>query len=92
MVVIGCADRAAKVDVVGTNPRDGWRGPFYPGDLPKNQQLRYYATRLSMTEINGSFYNRTPTLEAVRAWRNDTPKDFVFTWKTSKFITQSGRP
>jgi hypothetical protein len=53
---------------------DGWRGPFYPADLPKNQWLRYYAIRFSTTEINGSFY-RTPTLEAVRAWRNDTPKN-----------------
>ena len=38
---------------------DGWRGLFYPGDLPKNAWLRYYATQFSTTEINGSFY-RTP--------------------------------
>jgi uncharacterized protein YecE (DUF72 family) len=65
---------------------DGWRGPFYPDGVPKRQWLRYYATRFSTTEINGSFY-RTPTLEAVRAWRDDTPKDFGFAWKASKFIT-----
>jgi uncharacterized protein YecE (DUF72 family) len=65
---------------------DGWRGPFYPKDVTKKEWLRYYATQFETAEINGSFY-RTPSLEAVRNWRNDTPKDFVFAWKASKFIT-----
>lgn len=65
---------------------EGWRGPFYPEDEPKKNWLRYYATCFTATEINGSFY-RTPTLEAVRAWRDQTPKDFMFAWKASKFIT-----
>jgi len=33
-----------------------------------------------------SFY-RTPSLEAVRGWAGQTPKDFVFAWKASRFIT-----
>jgi len=65
---------------------DGWRGPFYPRDVPKKDWLRYYGSRFPTTEINGSFY-RTPSLEAVRAWRQQTPDDFVFAWKASKFIT-----
>ena len=65
---------------------DGWRGPFYPSELPKKDWLSWYATQFPTTEINGSFY-RTPSLEAVRAWRDQTPKDFVFAWKASKFIT-----
>jgi uncharacterized protein YecE (DUF72 family) len=65
---------------------DGWRGPFYPAKAPKKDWLRYYATHFPTTEINGSFY-RTPSLEAVRAWREQTPKDFLFAWKASKFIT-----
>jgi len=32
------------------------------------------------------FY-RTPTLGAVRGWRDQTPDDFLFAWKASKFIT-----
>ena len=36
--------------------------------------------------VSNSFY-RTPSLEAVRHWRNAIPKDFVFAWKASKFIT-----
>ena len=65
---------------------DGWRGPFYPKDVPKKRWLNWYSERFATTEINGSFY-RTPSLEAVQTWRNDTPKDFVFAWKASKFIT-----
>ena len=65
---------------------DGWRGPFYPKDVPKKDWLGWYATRFPTTEINGSFY-RTPSLEAVRHWRGQTPKDFLFSWKASKFIT-----
>jgi uncharacterized protein YecE (DUF72 family) len=65
---------------------DGWRGPFYPNEVPKKRWLNWYAEQFATTEINGSFY-RTPSLEAVRAWRDDTPEDFLFAWKASKFIT-----
>src|SRR5688572_9004901 len=65
---------------------DGWRGMFYPADVPKRLWLRWYSGRFSTAEINGSFY-RTPSLEAVKAWREQTPDDFVFAWKASKFIT-----
>ena len=64
---------------------DGWRGPFYP-KLAKKKWLCWYASQFPTTEINGSFY-RTPSLEAVAAWRDQTPKDFLFAWKASKFIT-----
>jgi uncharacterized protein YecE (DUF72 family) len=65
---------------------DGWRGPFYPKDVPKKEWLAWYGGQFPTAEINGSFY-RTPSLEAVRAWRDQTPADFVFAWKASKFIT-----
>src|SRR5688500_10439884 len=65
---------------------DGWRGPFYPEDVPKRLWLKWYSTVFRTTEINGSFY-RTPSLEAVENWRKETPAEFVFTWKASKFIT-----
>jgi uncharacterized protein YecE (DUF72 family) len=65
---------------------DGWRGPFYPKTVPKRAWLAYYASQFSTTEINGSFY-RTPTPEAVLAWREATPPAFTFAWKASRFIT-----
>lgn len=63
-----------------------WQGPFYPTEVAKRDWLRWYAAQFSTTEINGSFY-RTPSEEAVRNWREQTPRDFVFAWKASKFIT-----
>jgi uncharacterized protein YecE (DUF72 family) len=65
---------------------DSWRGPFYPAEVAKKDWLRYYAAAFRSSEINGSFY-RTPSCEAVRAWGSQTPADFVFAWKASKFIT-----
>jgi uncharacterized protein YecE (DUF72 family) len=65
---------------------DSWRGALYPPKLAKKDWLRFYGTQFSSAEINASFY-RTPTLEAVRAWREQTPHGFVFAWKASKFIT-----
>jgi uncharacterized protein YecE (DUF72 family) len=65
---------------------DSWRGPFYPAGLPIKSQLQYYASQFQTAELNGVFY-RTPTPEAVSSWKKQTGKDFVFTWKASKFIT-----
>jgi uncharacterized protein YecE (DUF72 family) len=65
---------------------DSWRGPFYPKDLPRHAWLPWYGTQFATTEINFSFY-RTPSLEAVRGWRKRTPREFMFAWKASKFIT-----
>jgi uncharacterized protein YecE (DUF72 family) len=63
-----------------------WRGPFFPPDLAAKDHLAFYATRFNATELNAPFY-RTPTLDAVKRWRNSTPDDFAFAWKASKFIT-----
>jgi uncharacterized protein YecE (DUF72 family) len=63
-----------------------WRGPFFPKNVMVKHHLDYYATQFSSTELNGVFY-RTPTVEAVRGWRDNTPDDFIFAWKASKFIT-----
>jgi uncharacterized protein YecE (DUF72 family) len=65
---------------------DSWRGPFYPADLPTKAKLQYYASQFQTAELNAVFY-RTPTRDAVRSWEEQTGKDFVFTWKASKFIT-----
>jgi hypothetical protein len=81
------ANRTVKI-WIGTSGRtyDGWRGPFYPKETPKRLWLTYYSTQFHTTEINGSFY-RTPAIDAVRNWRDSTPREFTFAWKASKFIT-----
>lgn len=32
-----------------------WKGPFYPGDLPADGMLAFYAARLPSVEINNTF-------------------------------------
>jgi uncharacterized protein YecE (DUF72 family) len=64
----------------------GWRGPFYPRDVPKRRWLEWYAGQFPTTEVNGSFY-RTPSLDTVRHWRDQSSEGFLFAWKASKFIT-----
>ncbi len=63
-----------------------WRGRFYPDRTPRKQWLPWYAAQFLTTEVNGSFY-RTPSIEAVESWREQTPARFRFAWKASKFIT-----
>jgi uncharacterized protein YecE (DUF72 family) len=63
-----------------------WRGVFFERSIPVARHLEFYASRFPTTELNGVFY-RTPTVEAVRAWGERTPDNFVFAWKASKFIT-----
>lgn len=65
---------------------DSWRGRFYPEGLPIKARLQYYASQFEAAELNGVFY-RTPTPDAVKSWQEQTGKNFVFTWKASKFIT-----
>src|SRR5438045_8965953 len=79
--------RTCKI-MIGTSgwTYDGWRGPFYPKEVPKRLWLSYYASQFCTTEINSSFY-RTPALETVVTWRNSTPPKFAFAWKASKFVT-----
>jgi uncharacterized protein YecE (DUF72 family) len=73
------------VGTSGWSYRD-WRGRFYPAAMPQKRWLNYYADRFWTTEINASFY-RTPSVEAVQNWRDQTPEKFRFAWKGSKFIT-----
>src|SRR4051794_8276429 len=54
-----------------------WRGPFFPREVMVKHHLAFYATQFGSAELNGVFY-RTPSLAAVRGWRDQTPDDFVF--------------
>src|SRR6201989_1483668 len=65
---------------------ESWRGPFFPERLMIRHQLSYYASQFETAELNGVFY-RTPTEAAVKSWREQTGRHFVFAWKASKFIT-----
>jgi uncharacterized protein YecE (DUF72 family) len=67
-----------------------WRGDFYPKGLPQRRELEYAAGRLGSIEINGSFYS-LQRLSSYRHWAEQTPDDFVFAVKGSRFITHLKR-
>ncbi|MGH9369848.1 MAG: DUF72 domain-containing protein, partial [Thermoanaerobaculia bacterium] len=68
----------------------GWKGSFYPEDLPASEMLRYYAGRLSAVEINNTFY-RMPRAEMLTHWAGQVPAGFVFVLKASQRITHQKR-
>jgi uncharacterized protein YecE (DUF72 family) len=65
-----------------------WRGTFYPEKLPQKQWLSYYVEHFDTVELNNTFY-RLPTFEAMNAWRENTPENFLFAVKGSRFITHN---
>ncbi len=68
----------------------GWKGSFYPQDLPAKQMLRYYGERFGAVEINGSFY-RMPTVSTLESWASEVPADFKFAFKAPQQITHFKR-
>jgi uncharacterized protein YecE (DUF72 family) len=65
-----------------------WIGPFYPSKTSPPQMLEHYVHHFDTLELNNSFY-RLPTADAFAAWRDATPRNFVFAVKASRFITHN---
>lgn len=63
-----------------------WRERFYPAHLPPSQWLVFYAQHFDTVEVNNSFY-RLPKRETFERWRAETPDNFAFSVKASRFIT-----
>ena len=63
-----------------------WRGAFYPPGLPANRELEFASRAVNTIEINGTFYS-TFKPDTWRKWRDETPDDFVFAIKASRFCT-----
>jgi uncharacterized protein YecE (DUF72 family) len=63
-----------------------WRGVFYPQDLVQRRELEFCGLHFPTVEINGSFYSLQRP-EYYEAWYRETPPDFVFAVKGSRYIT-----
>jgi len=69
---------------------EGWRGVFYPSNLPRARWLGYYGQHFATVEVNNTFY-RLPGEGAFTAWRDASPTDFTFALKVSRFVTHMKR-
>ena len=67
-----------------------WRGELYPQGLPANRWLERYAERFDTVEVNSTFY-RLASRDAVARWVEQTPQDFVFAVKASRYLTHVKR-
>lgn len=63
-----------------------WRGVFYPSGLPHKRELEFASRAMTSIEINGTYYS-TFKPESWRRWRDETPDDFVFAVKASRYCT-----
>jgi uncharacterized protein YecE (DUF72 family) len=67
-----------------------WREVVYPKGLPARRWLAHYATLFDTVEVNTTFY-RLAKPSAVARWVEETPSDFVFAAKASRYMTHMKR-
>ena len=63
-----------------------WRGSFYPDKWPQKRELEYAAGKLTAIEVNGTYYSGFKPA-TFASWRAQTPDDFVFALKASRYCT-----
>ena len=64
----------------------GWRGVFYPPGVTQKRELAHASRIFNSIEINGTHYSlQRPS--SFESWREETPDDFLFSIKGSRFIT-----
>jgi len=63
-----------------------WRGSFFPPGLPHSRELEYASRQLSAIEVNGTYYG-TLKPASFRKWHDETPDNFVFSLKASRYAT-----
>ena len=63
-----------------------WRGVFYPKGLVQKRELEFASQNLGSIEINGTYYSTFKPASWIK-WRTETPNDFVFSIKASRYCT-----
>jgi uncharacterized protein YecE (DUF72 family) len=66
-----------------------WKDEFYEGK-PARLWLEHYARFFDTVEVNNTFY-RLPLASSVAKWVEQTPPDFLFTVKASRYLTHIKR-
>jgi uncharacterized protein YecE (DUF72 family) len=73
-----------RVGCSGWQYRD-WRGVLYPEGLGQARWLGRYAEVFDTVEVNATFY-RLASRNAVERWVQQTPLDFLFALKASRYL------
>ena len=81
--------KPVRVGCSGWNYAD-WRERVYPKGVPPRRWLSRYATMFDTVEVNSTFY-RLASRDAVADWLAQTPDDFVFALKASRYLTHMKR-
>lgn len=63
-----------------------WVGTFYPEKLKSGDFMDYYKSQFETVEINNSFY-RLPQKKTFDQWKRQTPDNFIYSVKGSRYIT-----
>lgn len=63
-----------------------WVGTYYPADVKAGEMLKHYLRDFDTVELNNTFY-QLPNETTFDAWRKNTPHDFLYAVKGSRFIT-----
>jgi uncharacterized protein YecE (DUF72 family) len=69
---------------------EGWRGVFYPPELPQRSELDYASRQVETIEINGSHYS-LQSAQSWRSWHDAVPDHFVFAVKGPRYLTHQLR-
>lgn len=73
----------------GYNYKD-WKERFYPSSVSQQEWLTYYSHQFQTVEINATFYGSFKEA-TLQHWHNQTPDNFRFAIKASRFITHIRR-
>ena len=63
-----------------------WRQIFYPEGLPQKRELEHASRKLTAIEVNGTYYS-TQKPASFAKWRDETPDNFMFSVKASRYAT-----
>ncbi|MDM4765704.1 DUF72 domain-containing protein [Pelomonas sp. SE-A7] len=77
--------RRIRVGIGGWN-FEPWRNHFYPAGWPQARELEYASRKLTAIEINSTYYSSQKPSTFAK-WRAETPDDFLFSLKASRFAT-----
>jgi uncharacterized protein YecE (DUF72 family) len=81
--------RPVRVGCSGWNYQS-WRATVYPKGCPPSRWLERYAELFDTVEVNSTFY-RLASRDAVARWIEQTPPDFLFSLKASRYLTHIKR-